>query len=181
MSGTKIGDSISVNGVCLTVTNIEKSNYSTEVMPETIKRSSLKEIKKGDYVNLERALKVTDRLGGHIVSGHIDGTGIIEDMQKDENAIWYRIKVDSDIIRYIVQKGSVAIDGISLTVARIDNLTFQVSIIPHTQEETNLRYKAVGDIVNIECDIIGKYVEKLLKRDKQKSKITKEFLIENGF
>lgn len=149
-------------------------------MPETMRRSSLKSIKKGTYINLERALTLNARLGGHIVSGHIDGTGIIKNIVKEENAIWYTITSDKDILKYIVQKGSVALDGISLTVTEVSNDNFKVSIIPHTQEQTNLKYKEKGDTINIECDIIGKYVEKLLNKSEEKG-ITKEFLIENGF
>lgn len=149
-------------------------------MPETMRRSSLKDIKPNSYVNLERAVQIGARLGGHIVSGHIDGIGKIENIEKDENAIWYNISADKNIMKYIVEKGSVAIDGISLTVADIHNLTFKVSIIPHTQAETNLKYKRLNDTVNIECDIIGKYIEKFLEKENT-STITKEFLIENGF
>lgn len=150
-------------------------------MPETMKRSSLNILKKDDHVNLERAMKINERFGGHIVSGHIDGTGKIEQIEKDENAIWYNISATSDIMKYIVEKGSVAIDGISLTVAKVEKTNFSVSIIPHTQKETNLCYKKENDIVNIECDIIGKYVEKLLLPQRNESKITEEFLRENGF
>lgn len=149
-------------------------------MPETMKRSSLSNIKREEYVNLERALMLSSRLGGHIVSGHIDGTGIIEGIKADENAIWYKINADKNLTKYIVEKGSVALDGISLTVANVSEDTFEVSIIPHTQEQTNLKYKKKGDTVNIECDIIGKYIENLLDK-RSESKITKEFLIENGF
>lgn len=119
--------------------------------------------------------------GGHIVSGHIDGTGKIEKIEEDENAIWYKISTTSDLMKYIVEKGSVAIDGISLTVAEVENSSFQVSIIPHTRQETNLQYKKKNDIVNIECDILGKYIEKLLLPKQKQSKITEEFLKENGF
>lgn len=150
-------------------------------MPETMKRSSLKELKKDNYVNLERAMQINERFGGHIVSGHIDGTGKIDSIKKDENAIWYNISIKPDLMKYIVEKGSIAIDGISLTVAEVGNSNFSVSIIPHTQKETNLGYKKLNDIVNIECDIIGKYVEKLLLPQSNKSKITEEFLRENGF
>lgn len=140
----------------------------------------MKTIKSNDYVNLERALTLSSRLGGHFVSGHIDGTGIVENIKEDENAIWYTISADRNLIRYIVEKGSVALDGISLTVADVSKDKFKVSIIPHTQEKTNLKYKKKGDTVNIECDIIGKYIEKLLDKGSD-TKITKEFLIENGF
>ena len=181
LEGINIGDSIAVNGVCLTVTKINETSYETDVMPETMKRSSLKDIKEDIFVNLERALKIDSRLGGHIVSGHIDGTGIIENIKQDEIAVWYTIKADENLMRYIVQKGSVAIDGISLTVAELQNTSFKVSLIPHTMQETNLQYKKKNDIVNIECDIIGKYVEKLFTKDENKSKITEEFLTQNGF
>lgn len=124
---------------------------------------------------------MTKGSGGHIVSGHIDGTGKIEKIQTDDNAIWYEISTKPDLMKYIVEKGSVAIDGISLTVAEVGSLNFKVSIIPHTQKETNLCYRKKNDIVNIECDIIGKYVEKLLLPKENKSKLTEEFLIENGF
>ncbi len=180
LEGTKIGDSISLNGICLTVTKIDKNSYETDVMPETMNRSSLKALKKNDYVNLERALKVDGRLGGHIVSGHIDGVGIIENIKEDENAIWYTISTTDELLKYIVEKGSIAIDGISLTVAEVNKKNLKVSIIPHTQKETNLQYKRNKEIVNIECDIVGKYVEKLLK-SKETTEITREFLIENGF
>lgn len=150
-------------------------------MPETMKRSSLKNIKENAYVNLERALRIDSRLGGHIVSGHIDGTGIIEHIETDEIAVWYTIKADENLMKYIVQKGTVSIDGISLTVADVRNTNFKVSIIPHTRANTNLKYKEKGDIINIECDMIGKYIEKLLGKDERKGNITKEFLIENGF
>ena len=163
------------------MTKINNDSYETDVMPETMKRSSLKNIKQGSYVNLERALNVNSRLGGHIVSGHIDGIGYIENIQEDENAVWYEISTDRSILKYIVQKGSVALDGISLTVADVTENRFKVSIIPHTKEETNLKYRVKNDIVNIECDIIGKYVEKLLMKNEAKKEITKEFLIENGF
>lgn len=119
--------------------------------------------------------------GGHIVSGHIDGTGKIENIEKDDNAVWYKISTTPDLLKYIVEKGSIAIDGISLTVAEVENSSFKVSVIPHTQKETNLKYKNKNDMVNIECDIIGKYVEKLLLPKDNQSKLTEEFLIENGF
>ncbi len=150
-------------------------------MPETMKRSSLKDLKKDDNINLERAMQINGRFGGHIVSGHIDGTGKIENIEKDENAIWYKIRVTPSLVKYIVEKGSIAIDGISLTVAEIENSSLSVSIIPHTQKETNLGYKKINDIVNIECDIIGKYIEKLLTPQNNESKITEEFLRKNGF
>lgn len=133
-------------------------------MPETMNRTSLKEIKENTYVNLERALGINSRLDGHLVSGHIDGTGIIENIKQDENSIWYTISADENLIRHIIEKGSIAIDGISLTVAKVEKSYFQVSIIPHTLEVTNLKYKQIGNTVNIECDIIGKYVDNYLNK-----------------
>lgn len=188
LKDTNIGDSIAVNGVCLTVTNINKNIFMADVMAETFRRSSLGNLLSGSYVNLERAMSANGRFGGHIVSGHIDGTGKIEDIKSEENAIWYTISASEEILRYIVEKGSIALDGISLTIAYVDKKCFKVSIIPHTKAETILQYKRRGNIINIECDVVGKYVEKLLglsndKQDKaeKKSNITMEFLMENGF
>jgi riboflavin synthase len=184
LNDLKIGDSISTNGVCLTVTSFSSDAFDMEVMPETIRRSNLRNLKKGDNVNLERAVKVGDRLGGHIVSGHIDGIGYIEEIKEEDNAVWIKVKASSEVLRYIIYKGSVAIDGISLTVAYIDNEAFKVSIIPHTKNTTTLLHKKIGDNVNIECDSIGKYVEKILfskvERLEDKS-INMDFLRENGF
>lgn len=179
-----IGDSISVNGVCLTVTTFSNKTFTADVMNETLSRSSLGSLKNGSYVNLERAMSSSGRFGGHIVSGHIDGTGRIIKIKRDDNAIWYTIIVEDSLIRYIVEKGSVAIDGISLTIANVNESSFSVSIIPHTSQETTLSHRLVGDIVNIENDVIGKYVEKLItfeKNKKDESNITMNFLINNGF
>jgi len=184
LNGVKIGDSICTNGVCLTVVEFTKDTFTVDAMPETIKRSNLKSLKAGSKVNLERALKLGDRLGGHIVSGHIDGVGIINNMEKDDNAIWVSIKSTSDILKYIIQKGSITIDGISLTVAYVDNEIFKVSIIPLTKEETTLLSKTIGQEVNLECDVVGKYIERFTtfnKEQKQKSHIDINFLKENGF
>ncbi|MBN9648980.1 riboflavin synthase [Terrisporobacter glycolicus] len=179
-----IGDSISVNGVCLTVTTFSNEIFTADVMNETLGRSSLSSLQNGSYVNLERAMSASGRFGGHIVSGHIDGTGKIIKIKRDDNAIWYTVTVEDNLIKYIVEKGSIAIDGISLTVANVNNNSFSVSIIPHTSQETILSHRLVGDIVNIENDIIGKYVEKLItfkKNKKDESNITMDFLINNGF
>ena len=162
LEGTRIGDSIAVNGVCLTVTSIQPDGFTADVMAETIRRSSLGSCKAGSQVNLERAMAADGRFGGHIVSGHIDGTGVIRSMLREENAIWVSIETSPQILHLIVEKGSVCIDGISLTVARVDEAGFQVSVIPHTGEETTLLEKVPGDLVNLENDVIGKYVEKLL-------------------
>lgn len=159
---TKIGDSIAVNGICLTVTSLSADGFTADIMPETVSRSSMKTAAAGDKVNLERAMAADGRFGGHIVSGHIDGTGTIREMSRDENAVWVRIQAGLEILRYIVEKGSITIDGISLTVARVTGQDFSVSIIPHTGEETTLLSRREGDIVNLETDIIAKYTEKLL-------------------
>ena len=181
----KIGDSVAVNGVCLTATSIGAGGFTADVMHETLNRSSLGALQKGSHVNLERAMLANGRFGGHIVSGHIDGTGTIGSIQKDDNALLYTILADAKLLRYIVEKGSVTIDGISLTVADVQSDRFAVSLIPHTAKVTVLGEKRTGDIVNLETDIIGKYVEKLMKpaveETKQKSGITMEFLAENGF
>lgn len=181
LEDVKIGDSIAVNGICLTAVSYDRQYFMADVMNETLSRTKGFDI--GERVNLERALSVNDRFGGHIVSGHIDGTGVIESVKRDDNAVWYRIKTDSRILKYIIEKGSVAIDGTSLTVANVDKESFSVSVIPHTLSNTVLQYKKAGDFVNLENDVIGKYVEKLLAYDdsKNSSKLTKEFLLKNGF
>ncbi len=157
-----VGDSIATNGVCLTVTSFSGNTFSADVMHETLNRSSLGKLRVGSPVNLERAMAADGRFGGHIVSGHIDGVGTIASITEDDNAVWYTIKAPADIVRLIVEKGSIAIDGISLTVASVSTDKFSVSIIPHTRAQTNLASKRVGDIVNLENDCIGKYVERLL-------------------
>ncbi|MBC2580820.1 riboflavin synthase [Clostridium sp. DJ247] len=179
-----LGDSISTNGVCLTVTEFGTGCFTVDVMAETMRRSNLKELSSGDEINLERALKLGDRLGGHIVSGHIDGTGTIINFENEDNAVWITIEASQDILKYIVEKGSIAIDGVSLTVAYVNNKVFKVSIIPHTKEVTTLLKKKVGCEVNLECDMLGKYVEKLLSaraEETAKSKIDLNFLSEHGF
>lgn len=184
LKGTKLGDSISTNGVCLTVTELLNNGYKADVMGETIKRSNLGRLKKGSLVNLERALTLSTRLGGHMVSGHIDGIGKIVNVEKKDIATWYTITASKEILKYVVEKGSIAIDGISLTIAFVDNKCFKVSIIPHTGEETTLSTKKVNDEVNLECDLVGKYIEKLIKNtevQRDKSKISEQFLIDNGF
>jgi len=184
LDGTKIGDSINTNGVCLTVTEFSKNSFSVDVMAETIRSSNLGKLKSGSPVNLERALMACNRLGGHIVSGHIDGTGTIVDFFKEDNAIWVSVETTVDILKYIVHKGSISIDGISLTVAYVDDSIFKVSIIPHTKSETTLLNKNVGDVVNLESDMVAKYVEKLLKHEevpREKKPIGMDFLLENGF
>lgn len=184
LSDVHLGDSIAVNGVCLTVTKYDGSIFQADVMNETLSRSSLGSLRTGSPVNLERAMAANGRFGGHIVSGHIDGTGTIISIKNDGIAVWYTISANADIMRYIVEKGSIAIDGISLTVAKVTEDYFSVSIIPHTAEQTILSSKNTGDIVNLENDIVGKYVEKFIKNDSsdtQKSGIDMNFLAENGF
>ena len=176
-----MGDSIAVNGVCLTLTSFTDASFTADVMHETLNRSSLGALRPGSKVNLERAMSADGRFGGHIVSGHIDGTGRITDIKKDDNAVWYTISAPPDILRYIVEKGSIAIDGISLTIAYVDSRCFKVSIIPHTSANTTLALRKPGDTVNLENDCIGKYVEKLLQPYQKTGNITREFLLQNGF
>ncbi len=180
-----LGDSIAVNGVCLTASAISDNTFTADVMAETLRKSNLGRLYPGDHVNLERAMLMGGRFGGHIVSGHTDGTGKIKSMEREENAVWVTVEPQIELIRYIVKKGSVAIDGISLTVAAADENTFSVSVIPHTGSETTLLEKQPGDIVNIECDVIGKYVEKMLgisenEADK-KGGLDMDMLLRNGF
>ncbi|HHX60313.1 MAG TPA: riboflavin synthase [Epulopiscium sp.] len=180
----RIGDSVAVNGVCVTVISLVNNSFLADIMHETLRCSSLGSLKKGSHVNLERAVANNGRFGGHIVSGHIDGTGEILKIKQEGNAIWYTIKVTSTIMKYIIEKGSIAIDGISLTVAKVSEKDFSVSIIPHTMKATNLLEKCVGERVNLENDIVGKYIEKFINPvyiQKPESKITQEFLQEFGY
>lgn len=180
LSDVKEGDSIAVNGICLTVTSFTKELFTADVMHETLNRTALANAKAGTLVNLERAMRADGRFGGHIVAGHVDGTGTITKIQRDSNAVWFTIHADAKILRYIIEKGSITIDGISLTVAAVGSDDFSVSVIPHTLSHTALAEKGVHDMVNLENDCIGKYVEKLLMPVKE-SGITKEFLLKNGF
>lgn len=183
LENTKLGDSIAVNGVCLTVTDLGKSKFCADVMAETLRRSSLGVLKKGSKVNLERAMAADGRFGGHMVSGHIDGTGEIAKISPEGTAVWYTIEATESILDGIVEKGSIAIDGISLTVAAVTEHDFSVSIIPHTGANTTLSLKKQGDIVNLENDVVGKYVQKFLskKKEKTESNITEDFLGKYGF
>ena len=185
LEGTQIGDSICTCGVCLTVALMEGSCFEADVMAETMRRTKLGSLTIGSKVNLERAMRLDGRFGGHIVSGHIDGTGVIQSVTKEENAVWLAIGAESKLLRYIVEKGSVAIDGISLTVSEVDESGFKVSLIPHTGKETTLLSQKIGDKVNLECDIVGKYVEKLfaqpLGQREKSGTLTESFLQENGF
>ena len=181
--GTKIGDSIAVNGVCLTVTDIGSDWFTADIVHETLDRSG-GGFTEGSEVNLERAMAADGRFGGHIVAGHVDGIGRVTKIRRDDTAIWYTIQADSSIMKYIVEKGSIAVDGISLTVARVDKNNFSVSAIPHTVGVTVLKNRHEGDSVNLETDIIGKYVEKLIcgkNEETGQSGITMEFLQKYGF
>ena len=184
LEGTETGDSIAVNGICLTVTKLLGESFCADVMHETLNRSAFAGLSVGSTVNLERAMRADGRFGGHIVSGHVDGTGSITDIRRDDNAVWYTVSAAAEVMRYIVEKGSVTIDGISLTVAKVSNTGFSVSAIPHTVKYTNLCLRKKGDMVNIETDIIGRYVEKLMQpavQEEKKSTLTKEMLSYYGF
>lgn len=184
----KLGDSIAVNGVCLTVTSFNSKQFTVDIMPETVRSTSLKELKRGSKINLERAMSSNGRFGGHFVSGHAEGIGEIIKKEAHYNAVYYEIKVPNELMKYIVLKGSIAVDGTSLTVFAVTESTFTISLIPHTRSETVLGEKGVGDIVNIECDMLAKYIENFMTRylsnnDKltEKSSITESFLSEHGF
>lgn len=183
LEGVNTGDSIAVNGICLTVTDLSSSWFVADVMPETMRRTGLKKLNISDKVNLERALRLSDRLGGHIVTGHIDGVGIMTGRTEEDNSIWLTVEAPENIMKYIVHKGSVALDGTSLTVAHADKKYFKVSLIPFTASGTTLGRRRAGDHINIECDVIGKYVERLLnsKTEVPKSDISMDFLRSNGF
>lgn len=187
LDDVEVGDSIATNGVCLTATSVTARTFTADVMHETLERSSLGTLTAGSHVNLERAMAANGRFGGHFVSGHIDATGTIARIERDDTAVWYTIDAGSDVLRYVVEKGSVAIDGISLTVARVTETSLSVSTIPHTNQQTTLPERACGDVVNLECDVIAKYTEKLLGLAPatgtagQGSAITMEFLAKNGF
>lgn len=187
MNDCRVGDSICIDGVCLTVTDMSKADFSVDVSMETITRSTLGMLRQGDEVNLERALRLSDRLGGHFVSGHVDGTGKILKKEQQQGSWIVRIGVDEKISRYIIKKGSIAVDGISLTVNQYEESFFEVNIIPQTGRETTLLKKNVGEVVNIETDLIGKYLEKFALRDistreeKMASSINLKMLARHGF
>ena len=162
LEGTRIGDSIAVNGACLTAVRLEGRRFCADVSPETFERTTFKQAAAGERVNLERALRLSDRLDGHLVSGHIDGTGNLEDRQTLENAILLTFGAPRELLRYMIQKGSVSVDGVSLTINACDQRCFKVSVIPHTAQLTTVGTKRVGQAVNIETDIIGKYVERFV-------------------
>lgn len=177
------GDSIAVNGVCLTAVTFDGQGFLADVMNETFEKSSLENLKPGDPVNLERAMRAGGRFGGHIVAGHVDDTGTVTSVKQDANAVWFTVEAPPGIMRYCIKKGSIAVDGISLTIADTGDQWFQVSVIPHTLKETVLGYKKPGDPVNLENDMIGKYVEKLMQPEhgEKTSAITEEMLIRAGF
>ena len=199
LSGVKIGDSIAVNGVCLTVVHLRGDTFTADVMPETVRRTTLHLLQPGDRVNLEKALRPTDGLDGHIVQGHVEGVGTIQQIIPEGNARVYRIQAPGELLRYIVEKGSIAVDGISLTVTEADDSGFGVSLIPHTAKMTTLGYKSAGDAVNLETDILARYVEKMLGIDKKgngfagrhkpgtaenknsEPELTEAFLLRHGF
>jgi riboflavin synthase len=179
LEGTRLGDSIAVNGACLTVTALDKEAFSIDVMPETLRRSNLGLLRPGDVVNLERGLAVGQRMGGHFVQGHIDGTGRIISLTPEEGAVLMRVAAPADIMGYVVEKGFIAIDGVSLTIISRDATSLTVSLVAYTRENTILGQRKPGDVVNIEVDVLAKYVEQLIKG--RKSGITPEFLAEHGF
>jgi riboflavin synthase len=181
LTEVQLGDSININGVCLTMDEKRGQVIGLDLSQETLQKTTLGELKEGDQVNFERALKLNDRLGGHIVTGHIDGIGMIAEKRKEGDFLHLKIRIPKFLSKYIVQKGSIAVDGISLTVNECENEEVKMTLIPHTIEKTTLISKNTGDRVNVEADIIGKYVEKMLDRGDEKSKMDLSFLKEHGF
>lgn len=178
LEDVKVGDSIAINGACLTITHISEKGFSADVSVETLRRTNLTLLKSGDRVNLEKSLRLNSFLGGHLVLGHVDGVGKIQEKKRKEKSIEFGIEVDASLSRYVVEKGSIAIEGVSLTVNRCEKNRFYVNIIPHTARTTTLGLKKITDSVNIETDIIGKYVERFMKPEKG---ITLDFLAEHGY
>lgn len=183
MQNLKIGDSVAVNGVCLTVVRLGDASFTADVMPETVRLTNIGLLHTGDRVNLERTLRLCDGLDGHIVSGHVEGLGTIASRRPDGIAMVVTITTPPELLKYIIKKGSIAIDGISLTVTEVTETSFSVSLIPHTAKETTLGFKDVGDRVNLETDIIAKYVERMLGFNKKQEEplLDKSMLFENGF
>lgn len=183
LGDVRIGDSIAINGVCLTVTEFSQEHFVADVMAETLEKTNLRNLSTGQRVNLERAVRLGDRMGGHLVQGHVDGVGTIVEQQKLDIATLFRVKAPEEVMAYVVKKGSIAIDGISLTVVETNADGFTVSLIPHTAAMTTLGFKKPGDTVNLESDIIGRYVEKLMSSGKEskQSNLSLGFLAENGF
>lgn len=180
MEGAKIGDSISVSGTCLTMAWINKNSFRADISPGTLKNTNLGDLKVGDRVNLERPMRLSDRIGGHLVTGHIDGVGEIRGKKTQGDSIFFRIEAPEKVLRYTVLKGSIAVDGISLTINDLTDRDFGVVIIPHTAAVTTMGFKGIGDRVNLEADILGKYVEKV-HLSKEKKEVTGDFLREYGF
>ena len=181
LSDVKLGDSVAHNGVCLTVVEYDNNSITADISPETLRVSNLGSLKVGDYINLERALKADGRFSGHIVSGHIDSTAKFINITRVSNFYQLSFKLDNCLTKYIVSKGSICINGISLTIADINNDVITIAVIPHTYEYTNLKFLKNGDFVNIEVDILSKYIEKFLLMRDNKSRIDLEFLKSNGF
>lgn len=180
LTDLQLGDSINVNGACLTVVEKSRENIAVNVSSETLERTTFREVKEGDAVNLERAMRLSDRLGGHIVTGHVDAVGTLVERRSEREFVHLKIQVPKSVSRYVVPKGSIAIDGISLTVNACDGQEIQVTLIPYTLEKTTLINKRVGDRVNLEADVLGKYVEKLME-GRESGKLTLSFLREHGF
>lgn len=174
----KRGDSISINGVCLTVSSFDSQSFTVDVIPETVKSSTMMELKTGARVNLERAMPATGRFGGHFVSGHIDGVGVIRSVKKEANAVTKTIEIDPQLMKYMMLKGSIAVDGTSLTIFKLGQNTVVISLIPTTREDSLLGEKGIGDKVNIECDLLAKYTERIQATE---PKISRSWLAENGF
>lgn len=186
MNNLKIGDSVAVNGACLTVVHMDDNAFTADVMPETVRLTNIGSLHAGDRVNLERTLRLCDGLDGHIVSGHVEGLGTIVSQRQEGIAVVVSFTAESRLLKYILPKGSIAIDGISLTVTEVTETGFSVSLIPHTAKETTLGFKTVGDKVNLETDIIGKYVERMLgfnapKEQKHGETLDMNMLMKNGF
>lgn len=184
LQNLKIGDSVAVNGACLTVVSMDDTAFTADVMPETVRLTNIGSLHAGDRVNLERTLRLCDGLDGHIVSGHVEGLGVIASRRPEGIAMVVTINTPPELLKYIIKKGSIAIDGISLTVTQVTESSFSVSLIPNTAKETTLGFKDVGDSVNLETDIIGKYVEQMLKfnpKQTQEPALNKNMLLENGF
>ena len=184
LGGVGLGDSIALNGVCVTVVDFDERRFEADLSVETLRRTNLGALAVGDRCNLERAMALGERLGGHLVSGHVDGVGKIRSRKNEGDSIWLTFEAPVEVMRYVVYKGSIAVDGISLTVAACDNETFSVSIIPHTSEQTTLTEKKDGAAVNLEADLIGKYVEKLLMphaESRSQGGVTMEKLREQGY
>ncbi len=180
-SPLEIGESIAVSGACLTVVEAAGRSFAADASAETIARTTMRNYRAGTVVNLERALRLSDRLGGHLVSGHVDAEGVIKAKREMDRSTFFRFGLDKSQIRYVIEKGSVAIDGVSLTVNEVRDEDFSVNVIPHTALATTLGFKKPGDYVNVETDLIGKYVARFLGRDTEKSKIDVNFLAEHGF